>query len=99
MVFAVVTGGGTSGHVLPALAICELLVDAGHSVEEIRYVGSRRGVETVLMRGTGVGCEFLPISGLQRSLRLRALARNAVLPWRLMHSRVLARSLRTRPRA
>jgi len=93
MVFAVVTGGGTSGHVLPALAICELLVDAGHSVEEIRYVGSRRGVETVLMRGTGVGCEFLPISGLQRSLRLRALARNAVLPWRLMHSRVLARSL------
>ena len=39
--FAVVTGGGTAGHVLPALAIAEALVDAGHEPSEIHYVGAR----------------------------------------------------------
>jgi len=93
MVYAVVTGGGTSGHVIPALAICELLVEAGHPLGDIRYVGSRRGVETELMADTGVRCEFLPISGLQRSWTIRGVMRNAQLPWRLLHSRILARRL------
>jgi len=93
MVYAVVTGGGTSGHVIPAIAICELLVEAGHSVSDIRYVGSRRGVERELMKSTLVASEFLPISGFQRSWNLRSMGRNALLPWRLMHSRVLARRL------
>ena len=93
MVYAVVTGGGTSGHVIPALAICELLVEAGHPLGDIRYVGSRRGVETELMVDTGVISEFLPISGLQRSWTVRSLVRNAQLPWRLLHSRILARRL------
>ncbi|MFZ4112008.1 MAG: UDP-N-acetylglucosamine--N-acetylmuramyl-(pentapeptide) pyrophosphoryl-undecaprenol N-acetylglucosamine transferase [Ilumatobacteraceae bacterium] len=93
MVYAVVTGGGTSGHVIPALAICELLVEAGHSPDDIRYVGSRRGIETQLMVDTAIASEFLPISGLQRSWTIRGMARNALLPWRLLHSRFLARGL------
>ena len=93
MVYAVVTGGGTSGHVIPAIAICELLTEAGHPVSDIRYVGSRRGVERELMKSTQIAAEFLPISGLQRSLSFQGIARNAVLPWRLLRSRVLARGL------
>ena len=93
MVYAVVTGGGTSGHVLPALAICELLEDSGHELRDIRYVGSRRGVDRELMGQSGVMSEFLPISGLQRSWSPRSLARNIVLPLRLGRSRVLARRL------
>ena len=93
MVYAVVTGGGTSGHVLPALAICELLADAGHDLADIRYVGTRRGVDKELMSQSGIASEFLPISGLQRSWDLRSIGRNAVLPMRLAHSRILARQL------
>lgn len=93
MVYAVVTGGGTSGHVIPAMAICELLVEAGHSASDIRYVGSRRGVERELMKSSQIPSEYLPISGLQRSLNFQGMTRNALLPMRLLRSRILARGL------
>ena len=93
MVFAVVTGGGTSGHVLPALAVLEALVDAGESTDDVKYVGSRRGVERSMMADSGFECAFLPISGLQRSLSPRAIFANAALSWRVPISRARARRL------
>ena len=91
--FAVVTGGGTSGHVLPALAVAEALVDAGHGRDEVYYVGTTRGVETRLLPPTGFGHTFLDISGLQRSVRPRALLRNLALPIRLVRATRQARRL------
>jgi UDP-N-acetylglucosamine--N-acetylmuramyl-(pentapeptide) pyrophosphoryl-undecaprenol N-acetylglucosamine transferase len=81
--FAVVTGGGTSGHVLPALAVAEALVEAGHARDTVHYVGTRRGVETRLVPPTGFPHTFLDIAGLQRRLTVRNLGRNLALPWRL----------------
>jgi UDP-N-acetylglucosamine--N-acetylmuramyl-(pentapeptide) pyrophosphoryl-undecaprenol N-acetylglucosamine transferase len=89
----VVTGGGTSGHVVPALAILESLVDAGIDPAELRYVGSRRGVETRLVPPSGIGAEFLPMAGLQRSFAPRRVAANLLLPWRVLVSRRAARAL------
>ena len=37
---------------LPALAIAEALVDAGHDPSEIHYVGAQRGIETRLLPAT-----------------------------------------------
>lgn len=96
MVFAVVTGGGTSGHVIPARSIIEGLIEAGHAPGEIRYVGSRRGVERTLMSDAGVECVFLPVSGLQRGLSLRSLGRNVLFPARVVLSRVMARRILSR---
>ncbi len=69
--FAVVTGGGTSGHVLPALAIADALVAAGHDPATIHYVGTERGVETTLVPPTGYAHTLLDVVGLQRSLSRR----------------------------
>lgn len=66
--FAVVTGGGTSGHVLPALAVADALVAAGHDPATIRYVGARRGIETRLLPPTAYPHEFLDVIGFQRRL-------------------------------
>ena len=66
--FAVVTGGGTSGHVLPALAIAEGLVAAGHEPATIHYVGAQRGIETRLVPPTPFPHTFLDVIGLQRRL-------------------------------
>lgn len=70
---AVVTGGGTAGHVLPALAVAEALVSAGHEPETIRYIGAQRGIETELLPETAFPYTFYDVVGLQRSLSRRNL--------------------------
>ena len=72
--FAVVTGGGTSGHVLAALAVADALVAAGHARDSIRYVGTTRGIERRLLPSSGYDYTLLDVSGLQRSLSVRNLA-------------------------
>ena len=72
--FAVVAGGGTAGHVLPALAVADALVDAGHPAGSIRYVGARRGIETRLLPDTPYHATYLDVVGFQRSLSRRNLA-------------------------
>ena len=66
--FAIVTGGGTAGHVNPALAIADALVAAGHPQPAIHYVGSERGIEARLVPPTGYAMTLLPGRGIQRKL-------------------------------
>lgn len=86
---AVVTGGGTSGHVLPALAIMDRLVASGHDPSSLHYVGTERGIEARLLPPTGYGHTLLDVTGLQRSLTRRNLG---VLP-KLVRSTRRARRL------
>jgi UDP-N-acetylglucosamine--N-acetylmuramyl-(pentapeptide) pyrophosphoryl-undecaprenol N-acetylglucosamine transferase len=72
--FAVVTGGGTSGHALPALAIMDRLVQAGHAPESLHYVGTTRGIEARLLPPTGYEHTLLDVVGFQRSWSRRNLA-------------------------
>ena len=66
--FAVVTGGGTAGHVLPALAIAEALVARGHDRDAIHYAGAARGIEARLVPPTGFPMTLLPGRGIRRAL-------------------------------
>ena len=72
--FAVVTGGGTAGHVLPALAIADALVAAGHAQASIHYVGAERGIEARLVPPTGYPMTLLPGRGIQRKLTFANVA-------------------------
>ncbi|MGH9102003.1 MAG: UDP-N-acetylglucosamine--N-acetylmuramyl-(pentapeptide) pyrophosphoryl-undecaprenol N-acetylglucosamine transferase, partial [Acidimicrobiales bacterium] len=75
--FAVVAGGGTAGHVLPALSVAEALVSRGHDRRELLFVGSRRGQEGSLVGAAGFGVVRLPGRGLLRSSGGASLVRNA----------------------
>lgn len=77
--FAVITGGGTSGHVVPAIAIAELLVDAGHSLSSLHYVGSNRGAEVAMIPPLGLAHTFLAVDGLQRGFSLSKVKRNVLM--------------------
>src|SRR5262249_20828979 len=85
--FAVVTGGGTAGHVLPALAIAEALVDHGHDPAEIHYVGAARGIETRPLPATPVPHPSLDVAGRQRELNVANVRRNAAMVPKLARAR------------
>ncbi|TMK67142.1 MAG: undecaprenyldiphospho-muramoylpentapeptide beta-N-acetylglucosaminyltransferase [Actinobacteria bacterium] len=74
--YALVTGGGTGGHVYPALAVANELVRRGHARETIRFVGARRGLEAQVVPAAGYAIDLLPGRGLQRRWSLRALVAN-----------------------
>ena len=54
-----VTGGGTSGHISPALALIDTLREMSPGAQFL-YIGSKKGLERALVEATGV--PFVPIS-------------------------------------
>ena len=70
-----IAGGGTGGHVIPALAIARELRDA-HGAE-VRFVGTARGLETRLVPEAGFGLELVR-SGQLKNVSLKTRLRTAV---------------------
>ncbi len=62
----VIAGGGTGGHLTPALALAEALVERGHPPGALRFVGARRGVEAALVPAAGFRIELVGVRGLRR---------------------------------
>lgn len=65
----IVTGGGTSGHVNPALAIANS-IKKNIPDSEIIFVGTGRGIENKLVPKEGYKLYHVEISGIKRSLSL-----------------------------
>jgi undecaprenyldiphospho-muramoylpentapeptide beta-N-acetylglucosaminyltransferase len=74
--FALIAGGGTGGHVFPALALAEELVARGHARETIHFVGAQRGLEATEVPAAGFSIDLLPGRGLQRGMTTKHLAQN-----------------------
>ncbi|HEX9656592.1 MAG TPA: undecaprenyldiphospho-muramoylpentapeptide beta-N-acetylglucosaminyltransferase [Bacteroidota bacterium] len=60
-------GGGTGGHLFPALAIADT-IRKQHPTAAIWFVGTRKKIEARIVPKRGYGFETIWISGLQRSL-------------------------------
>lgn len=76
-------GGGTGGHLYPALAIARALRRASGAVE-IFFIGARRGIEREVLPESGFDFELLELHPLYRAnpwLNARTL-RGAVSAWR-----------------
>ncbi|MBO7761279.1 MAG: undecaprenyldiphospho-muramoylpentapeptide beta-N-acetylglucosaminyltransferase [Clostridia bacterium] len=61
------SGGGTAGHVTPALAIAEIF-KFNHPEAEICFVGTPAGIERRLVTEAGYRYFPIPVMGLSRSL-------------------------------
>ena len=68
---AILAGGGTGGHVIPALAIARELRDRYHA--DITFIGTSRGLETRLVPAAGFKLELVEVGQLKNvSLATRA---------------------------
>lgn len=68
----IISGGGTGGHIYPALAIIEDLMKQEPD-SEVLYVGSERGLESAIVPNQGIKFVALRIQGFKRSLSLENL--------------------------
>lgn len=92
----VIAGGGTGGHVYPALALADELVERGFPRDQVRFVGARRGLEARVVPAAGYRVELLPGRGLERRLTLRNV--RAVTEILRACARAMALIRRWRPR-
>jgi UDP-N-acetylglucosamine--N-acetylmuramyl-(pentapeptide) pyrophosphoryl-undecaprenol N-acetylglucosamine transferase len=70
----VLTGGGTGGHVFPALAVARVLQARGH---RLLFIGTQEGMESRLVPEAGFDIQFVRIGGLNRvglSTQIRSCA-------------------------
>jgi UDP-N-acetylglucosamine--N-acetylmuramyl-(pentapeptide) pyrophosphoryl-undecaprenol N-acetylglucosamine transferase len=77
----IISGGGTGGHVFPAIAIANGLKEALPSVE-ILFVGANGKLEMTKVPEAGYKIIGLNVSGFQRSLS----AKNLMFPFRVLGS-------------
>lgn len=82
----IISGGGTAGHINPALAVAEVLREQGH---QILFVGALGKMEMERVPKAGFRIEGLPVAGLQRKLTLSNLA----VPFKLLKSLSRARAI------
>jgi UDP-N-acetylglucosamine--N-acetylmuramyl-(pentapeptide) pyrophosphoryl-undecaprenol N-acetylglucosamine transferase len=63
----VLAGGGTAGHIEPALALADALREADHGIS-VTCLGTERGLETRLVPARGYDLELIPAVPMPRSL-------------------------------
>ena len=85
---AIISGGGTGGHIFPALSIADKLKELNPQTE-ILFVGADGRMEMEKVPAAGYRIVGLPVSGLQRKLTLS----NFALPFKVIKSVRMARRL------
>lgn len=65
----VLTGGGTGGHIYPALAFIDYVKEIDPTAEFL-YIGAKRGLENKILPQTDTPFEALEIQGFKRKLTL-----------------------------
>lgn len=84
----IISGGGTGGHIFPAIAIANALRGIDKSCE-VLFVGAKGRMEMEKVPAAGYKIEGLWISGLQR----KQLWKNALFPFKVISSLMRSRKI------
>jgi len=79
---AIIAGGGTGGHLYPALNLAEALRRSARNEIEILLVGAQRGIEARVLPERGIPHRLLPLEPIRRNRPWQN--------WRLLRSAVVA---------
>ncbi len=89
---AIISGGGTGGHIFPAVSIGHKLKQLNPDTE-ILFVGAEGKMEMEKVPAEGFRIVGLPIVGMQRRLSMKNLMNNLTVPFRVLGSVRRARSI------
>lgn len=82
----IISGGGTGGHIFPAISIADKLRELNPETE-ILFVGAEGKMEMEKVPAAGYEIVGLPIVGLQRQLNLKNIINDLSVPFRWIASR------------
>ena len=88
----IISGGGTGGHIFPAIAIAEAIKKNDTSAE-ILFVGAEGKMEMESVPRAGYRIIGLPVVGFQRRFNLKNLRNNLFFPFKLISSLLRARKI------
>ncbi len=88
----IISGGGTGGHIFPAVSIANKLKELNPE-SEILFVGAEGKMEMEKVPAAGYKIVGLPIVGLQRQLNLKNIINDLQVPFKLCSSLSKARRL------
>ncbi len=83
----ILSGGGTGGHIYPAVAVAEAQRRKWGDKVELLFVGAEGKMEMEKIPALGYDIAGLPIAGLQR----RWDVKNLLVPWKVLRSVSMAR--------
>ena len=66
----IMTGGGTGGHIYPAIAIADRIMERNNN-PEILFVGTEKGLEKELVPKSGYNMKFIQLEIGRASCRER----------------------------
>ncbi len=89
---AIISGGGTGGHIFPALAIANA-IKARYADADILFIGANGRMEMEKVPAAGYTIKGLPIAGLQRSLSPKSILKNLAVPFKLLKSQRMAKQI------
>ena len=81
----IISGGGTGGHIFPAISIANKLKELNPQTE-ILFVGAEGKMEMEKVPAAGYRIIGLPIVGLQRQLNLRNIINDIQVPFKVLSS-------------
>ncbi len=68
----ILSGGGTAGHINPAIAIAET-IKAKDGSSNILFIGTNKGLERTLVPRAGFDIEYINVEGIQKKNSLKTL--------------------------
>lgn len=80
-----ISGGGTGGHIFPAVSIANKLMELNPQTE-ILFVGAEGKMEMEKVPAAGYRIVGLPIVGLQRQLSLKNIVNDIQVPFKVVSS-------------